>query len=56
MQQEIVRSQSEIDAVYESAMEGVSQGSKFSGMSYEEGIIAMLAWLTGDSNDNPMED
>ena len=41
--------------VYEAAMEGMSKGSKYPGMSYEDGILAMLSWLTGESDDDPME-
>jgi len=52
----IVRSTSEIEAVYGEAMNAESEGSKFSGMTYEQGIIAMLDWLTGRTDSNPMED
>ncbi len=51
-----VRSEQEIEAVYDAAMDSGSTGSKWPGMTYEQGIIAMLDWLTGRSDDKPMED
>ena len=30
--------------------------SRYPGMSYEEGVEAALAWVTGNSDDAPMED
>jgi hypothetical protein len=52
----IERSQSEIDDVRGVATDAMDAGSKYPGMSYEEGIIAALDWATGESDDNPMED
>jgi hypothetical protein len=37
-----VRSEQEIADLENWAVEGVSEGTKFSGMSYEEGILAVL--------------
>jgi hypothetical protein len=33
-----------------------SGGSRWPGMSYEQGVSAALRWATGESNDPPMED
>lgn len=51
-----VRTAQEVDEVYEAARNTQSIGTKFSGMTYEEGIIATIEWLKGESFDNPMED
>lgn len=31
-------------------------GSRWPGMSYEQGVEAGIQWLVGDTDDNPMED
>jgi len=36
--------------------ESDSTGSNFSGMSYEQGVLAAIDWLTGETTDNPLED
>jgi hypothetical protein len=33
-----------------------AQGSKWPGMSYEDGVIATLNWVTGETSEPPMED
>lgn len=54
---EIVRSDEEINAVLNKAMEAEDTGqSKFFGMKYEEGIVAMHDWLVGDTDTDPMMD
>jgi hypothetical protein len=30
--------------------------SKFSGMTYEDGVLNALDWVNGDIDDSPMED
>jgi len=46
MYQEVVRTQEEIDDLRDQVMHYTSQGStKFSGMSYEDGLDAGLEWL-----------
>ena len=50
---QIVRSDSQIDNVRNWAAEGRDQGTRFSGMSYEDGIEDMVAWLTGQTDENP---
>lgn len=52
-----MRSQTEIDEQIGrcvDAMESPS-GSKYPGMSYEEGVLAAIDWLTGETDDPPME-
>lgn len=51
----IIRTEAEIEAIYEQAIEGEANGSKFPGMSYEEGMVALLDWLTTPGSDSPME-
>ncbi|QJD53287.1 hypothetical protein SEA_TEMPO_65 [Microbacterium phage Tempo] len=31
-------------------------GSKWPGMSYEDGVIAALEWIKGDREENPFEE
>ena len=49
-----MRTQNEIDELRADACEQMNEGSKFPGMSYEDGIIAVIDWL--DGQENPMED
>lgn len=53
---QIVRSEEEIARVENWAIEGVNQGSRLSGMSYEEGILEFLMWLRGDNDHAPDEE
>jgi len=52
----IIRSDEEIGEVVNKAFDFREQGSPFFGMSYEDGILNMLDWLTGNTDDNPMDD
>jgi len=49
----IKRTQKEIDEVMNWASEGIDEGSKFHGMSYEEGIRDAIDWITGFTDDRP---
>lgn len=49
----VVRTSSEIDAVRNFAWEGRDGGTHYRGMSYEDGIEETLAWLFGETDDNP---
>lgn len=51
----IVRTQEEVDQVLNWASEGIDGGSKYPGMSYEEGVRAAVDWLTGFTDDRPDE-
>jgi hypothetical protein len=53
---DIIRSESEINELLDKVSEGRNHGSKFAGMSYEDGIQAMYDWLVGNVDENPMED
>lgn len=51
----IKRTQEEIDNVLNLADEGFDDGTRYPGMSYEDGIKAFAEWLFGDTDDNPFE-
>ena len=47
----------EVDQVTNAATEQINSGtSKYPGMTYEEGVRAALDWITGDIDDDPMND
>ena len=50
---QIVRSEAEISDVLNAAVEGIDGGSKYPGMSYEQGIQDMYLWVTGQGDDEP---
>lgn len=53
---DIVRTQEEIDEVLNTASEIINtEGSRYHGMSFEEGIRDMYEWLVGNTDDNPLE-
>lgn len=47
--------QSEINEVRDWASQGPANGSQYPGMSYEEGVLAAIDWVQGDSDDRPDE-
>lgn len=55
---QIVRSDGEIDGQLGNLDEDATAGgtSRWPGMTYEQGVLAMFEWLTGASNDPPAED
>ena len=53
---EIKRSDEEIDKLEEWVLDGLSNGTHFSGMSYEEGIKNTLDWLFGRVDYSPAEE
>jgi len=53
---EVVRTDEEINRVLDKVMEAQQKGSKYRGMSFEDGIREMYDWLTGDQDEPPMED
>jgi len=54
---ETKRTQEEVDDVLDKCAEQTEQGTtKWSAMSYEQGVEAALRWVTGDTDDDPMED
>jgi hypothetical protein len=53
----IKRTTAEIDEQLDKAYDGINTGSKYPGMSYEEGITEFWHWLTEDEPDYaPMDD
>lgn len=50
------RTDDEIQDVIAKAMEAEEGGSKWPGMTYEQGVSEALRWAIGESDDNPMED
>lgn len=53
---EQVRSQKEIDDLMNKVLDQMEKGTKFYGMSYEEGIDATINWLFNEDISNPMDD
>lgn len=51
----IVRVEKQIEEQIQKA-EDTQHSSKYPGMSYEQGVIAMYEWLTGETDDLPLED
>lgn len=51
------RTSSEIEDVIATAYEIKDDiGSKWPGMSYEDGVTATLEWIKGDRDENPFEE
>ena len=50
------RTEQEVEALIDKVMEQENIGSKFPGMTYEQGIRAMYDWLNGDTDEDPMTD
>jgi hypothetical protein len=55
MKFQVKQSDEDIARLENESAEAENNGSKFPGMSYEQGITAALRWLQGDS-DFPMDD
>ncbi len=53
---DIVRSEQEIARVENWAFAALDEGTHFAGMTYEQGLIDMLEWLRGDTNNAPDEE
>lgn len=50
---QIVRTDQEIARVENWAFAGLDEGTRYAGMSYEQGLIDMLEWLRGDNDVAP---
>ena len=51
------RSDDEIDAVLNACSESMDAGrAKWPGMTYEQGVRAGIDWVTGQQDDNPMDE
>ena len=53
---EIVRSEEEISAVLNEALQVEIEGSRWPSEPYERGISSFADWLFGNSDTSPMED
>ena len=52
----IKREDAEVDALLNQCIEQEAEGgSKFPGMTYEQGITAGIDWLLGHADGNPLE-
>lgn len=56
MSYQVVRSDDEIAEQLNRALDGQDGGSKFPGMSFENGVQETIDWLTGQSDDPPLPD
>ena len=52
---ELVRTDQEISEVIGWCFEANDNGTYYSGMSYEDGIRAAIDWITGVSDDSPVQ-
>ena len=55
MAMRLARRDDEINRVMNWAAEAMEKGSKFPGMTYEDGVEAAISWLIGDNKDPPDE-
>ena len=53
---QVVRTETEIARVENWAVEGIDENTHYPGMSYEQGIVDVLAWLRGDNETAPEEE
>jgi hypothetical protein len=53
----VTRTEDEVNEQVNAASEAMdTNGSRWPGMSYEQGVDAALRWVMGWSDDKPMED
>lgn len=52
----IERTDEEIDELLDKVVDAFNNGTNFPGMSYEQGIMEAIQWLTGQSDDNPLSE
>ena len=51
-----MKSKEEMFEVIDKALEAQNNGSKWPGMSYEDGVEASLRWAMGECEQDPMEE
>ena len=51
-----MRSKSEIDEQTSVVLGKIDAGESYFGMTYEEGVLAALDWVVGNTNDKPIEE
>lgn len=56
MEYRIVRSKQEIEEVMDRCFKAESEGSAYPGMTYEQGIMAVIDWLTDPTQDPPFDE
>ena len=57
MEVEVVVTQEQVNDVMDAVIEQTSiNKTKFSGMTYEDGVRAAIDWMTGEDDENPMAD
>jgi hypothetical protein len=52
----IERTDEEIEDLLDKVVDSFNNGTNFPGMSYEQGIMYAIQWLTGQSDDNPLSE
>ena len=52
----IVKTDEEITKLYDEASRALEQYSKYPGMTYEEGLMDAIDWITGELEGDPLED
>ena len=50
------RSEEEINEQLNKASDGMDNGSKYPGMSFEEGVSEAIRWIIGDLEDAPFSE
>jgi hypothetical protein len=53
---DLARTDDEVSEQMNLAIEGVDRGTRWPGMSYEQGVDAALSWVTGQTDDAPMSE
>ena len=51
-----MRSLSEIKEMVGDTLDRIDSGRSYHGMTYEEGVLAALDWVLGNTNDKPIEE
>ena len=49
-------SEDEMNSQYDKAVDASAGGSRWPGMTYEDGVRATLDWVRGDTDQPPMDD
>jgi hypothetical protein len=52
----LARTDQEIEDCLSAANDANAEGGNWPGMTYEQGVEATLMWVTGQADDNPMEE
>jgi hypothetical protein len=50
----IVRTNAEVDDLLNRASDAEMDGSRFPGMSYEQGLLYAIRWLIGEEDEDPL--